>query len=106
MHLSPSTSSSRARRPYGIFGVDGRLRVRDAAGASGVAGAAHRRLRPVRMTTAAGIAALAPLALGRGSGSDLLRPLALAVVGGFMNSAPLLRIVLPALPAKTAPASD
>jgi len=31
----------------------------------------------------------------------LLRPLALAVVGGFMNSAPLLLLVLPPLLART-----
>ena len=59
--------------------------------------AAGRRARPVLMTTAAGIAALAPLALGLGAGSALLKPLALAVVGGFSLSAPLLLLVLPAL---------
>src|SRR5436309_731471 len=59
--------------------------------------AALRRARPVLMTTAAGVAALAPLALGFGAGSALLRPLALAVVGGFVTSAPLLLIALPSL---------
>jgi len=63
--------------------------------------AARRRLRPVLMTSAAGIAALLPLALGLGPGGALLRPLALAVVGGFMNSAPLLLLVLPPLLART-----
>jgi len=57
--------------------------------------AAHRRARPVLMTTLAGVAALAPLALGPGSGSALLRPLAIAVIGGFAGSAPLLLLVLP-----------
>jgi cobalt-zinc-cadmium resistance protein CzcA len=57
--------------------------------------AAHRRARPVLMTTLAGIAALAPLALGQGSGSALLRPLAIAVIGGFAGSAALLLLVLP-----------
>jgi multidrug efflux pump subunit AcrB len=59
--------------------------------------AARRRARPVLMTSAAGIAALAPLALGLGSGSALLRPLAIAVVGGFTLSAALLLLVLPAM---------
>jgi heavy metal efflux system protein len=63
--------------------------------------AARRRARPVLMTTAAGVAALAPLALGFGSGSALLRPLALAVVGGFLTSAALLLVVLPALLSRT-----
>ena len=49
------------------------------------------------MTAAAGIAALAPLALGLGSGASLLRPLAIAVVGGFCASALLLLLVLPSL---------
>jgi multidrug efflux pump subunit AcrB len=62
--------------------------------------AARRRARPVLMTTAAGISALAPLAIGVGSGSALLKPLAIAVVGGFTMSALLLLLVLPALLAR------
>ena len=69
------------------------------------AAAARRRARPVLMTTAAGVAALLPLALGWGTGSALLRPLALAVVGGFLNAAPLILIALPALLARTGGAS-
>jgi len=59
--------------------------------------AAHRRARPVLMTTLAGIGALLPLAFGFGAGSALLKPLAVAVVGGFALSAVLLLLVLPAL---------
>jgi multidrug efflux pump subunit AcrB len=62
--------------------------------------AATRRARPVLMTTAAGLAALAPLALGLGSGATLLQPLAIAVIGGFCASAPLLLLVLPSLLAR------
>ncbi|HEV8480946.1 MAG TPA: efflux RND transporter permease subunit [Candidatus Eisenbacteria bacterium] len=62
--------------------------------------AARRRARPVIMTTAAAVAALTPLALGIGSGSALLRPLAIAVIGGFMVSAFLLLLVLPSLLAR------
>jgi multidrug efflux pump subunit AcrB len=68
--------------------------------AGAAAAAAQRRTRPVLMTTAAGVAALSPLAFGMGSGAALLRPLAIAVVGGFMVSAPLLLLVLPALLAR------
>jgi multidrug efflux pump subunit AcrB len=76
-----------------------------ATGASGIEAAraaALRRARPVLMTTFAGIAALAPLALGLGAGSALLKPLAVAVVGGFSISAFLLLLVLPALLARFA----
>ncbi|HXJ70900.1 MAG TPA: efflux RND transporter permease subunit, partial [Verrucomicrobiae bacterium] len=59
--------------------------------------AATRRARPVLMTTLAGIGALLPLAFGFGAGSALLKPLAIAVVGGFALSALLLLLVLPAL---------
>ncbi len=79
---------------YQAARADGRS-ARDAALA-----AATRRARPVLMTTAAGLAALAPLALGLGSGATLLRPLAIAVIGGFCASAPLLLLVLPALLAR------
>ena len=41
--------------------------------------------------------ALLPLAFGFRSGSALLKPLAVAVVGGFALSAVLLLFVLPAL---------
>jgi multidrug efflux pump subunit AcrB len=71
--------------------------ARGLSAADAAAAAAHRRARPVLMTTAAGVAALAPLAFGMGSGSALLRPLAIAVVGGFTLSALLLLLVLPAL---------
>jgi multidrug efflux pump subunit AcrB len=63
--------------------------------------AARRRARPILMTTAAGVAALGPLALGLSSGGALLRPLAVAVVGGFAVSALLLLLVLPALLARS-----
>ena len=68
--------------------------------------AARRRARPVLMTTAAGVAALAPLALGFGSGGSLLQPLAIAVVGGFVLSAPLLLLALPALLARSGRIAD
>jgi len=82
-------------------GLDAALSPADAAAA-----AARRRARPVLMTTAAGIAALTPLALGLSAGSALLSPLAQAVVGGFFTSAPLLLLVLPALLARTGREAD
>jgi CzcA family heavy metal efflux pump len=61
--------------------------------------AGQRRIRPIAMTTVATIFGLAPLALGLGSGAELQRPLALAVIGGLLVSAALSLVVLPALAA-------
>lgn len=48
-----------------------------------VALAAHQRLRPILMTMLADVLGFLPLALGIGRGTDLLRPLAIAVMGGL-----------------------
>ncbi|MCE9576619.1 MAG: efflux RND transporter permease subunit [Deltaproteobacteria bacterium] len=61
--------------------------------------AAERRLRPILMTTAATLAGLAPLAAGVGSGAELQRPLAIAVIGGLVLSTAVTLFVLPGLAA-------
>jgi len=48
--------------------------------------AALLRLRPILMTTMAALLAGLPLALGRGSGSELRRPLGVAIIGGLIVS--------------------
>jgi multidrug efflux pump subunit AcrB len=48
--------------------------------------AARVRLRPILMTTLAAVLGLVPLAVGFGAGSELQRPLAIAVVGGLSVS--------------------
>ncbi|MBI3894048.1 MAG: efflux RND transporter permease subunit [Candidatus Wallbacteria bacterium] len=53
------------------------------------------RLRPILMTTLATIAGLAPLALGLGSGAEIQRPLAVAVIGGLLVSTVVSLLVLP-----------
>ena len=55
------------------------------------------RLRPKLMTALGAIIALLPLALGIGTGAQMHRPLAIAVIGGFITAIPLLLIVLPSL---------
>ncbi|HXS36560.1 MAG TPA: efflux RND transporter permease subunit [Flavipsychrobacter sp.] len=55
------------------------------------------RLRPKLMTALGAIIALAPLALGIGTGAQLHQPLAIAVIGGFIIALPLLLIVLPSM---------
>ena len=44
------------------------------------------RFRPILMTTTAAMLAGIPLALGRGIGSELRRPLGIAIVGGLLFS--------------------
>ncbi|KEZ96998.1 hypothetical protein A11M_0112660 [Xanthomonas vasicola pv. vasculorum NCPPB 895] len=44
------------------------------------------RFRPIMMTTAAAMLGALPLALGTGIGSELRRPLGIAIVGGLLLS--------------------
>ena len=44
------------------------------------------RFRPILMTTMAAILGALPLALGRGTGSELRRPLGIAIIGGLIVS--------------------
>jgi multidrug efflux pump subunit AcrB len=59
--------------------------------------AARVRLRPILMTTLCTLFGLLPLALGIGPGSDLQRPLALAVIGGLALSTPITLFAVPTL---------
>jgi multidrug efflux pump subunit AcrB len=55
------------------------------------------RLRPKLMTALGAIISLMPLAIGIGTGAQLHRPLAIAIIGGFLVAMPLLLIVLPSV---------
>jgi len=55
------------------------------------------RLRPVLMTAATTSLGLIPLLLASGPGSEVQRPLAIAVVGGLVTSTALTLLVLPVL---------
>ena len=57
--------------------------------------AARIRLRPILMTTLCTLFGLLPLALGIGAGSDLQKPLALAVIGGLALSTPITLFLVP-----------
>jgi multidrug efflux pump subunit AcrB len=57
--------------------------------------AARRRLRPILMTALAAITGMLPLALALGSGSQMLQPLAIAVIGGLTISVLLSLVVTP-----------
>ena len=55
------------------------------------------RLRPILMTTLIAILALAPLALGIGTGSSMQTPLAIAIISGLIAALPLVLLLMPAL---------
>jgi CzcA family heavy metal efflux pump len=55
------------------------------------------RLRPILMTTLCTLFGLLPLSLGLGAGSEMQRPLALAVIGGLTLSTPITLYVVPTL---------
>jgi CzcA family heavy metal efflux pump len=55
------------------------------------------RVRPILMTTLATLFGLLPLALGLGSGAELQKPLALAVIGGLLLSTFITLLVMPLL---------
>jgi CzcA family heavy metal efflux pump len=59
--------------------------------------AARVRLRPILMTTLCTLFGLLPLALGLGAGSELQKPLALAVIGGLALSTPITLFMVPTL---------
>ncbi|MBI4164277.1 MAG: efflux RND transporter permease subunit [Acidobacteria bacterium] len=55
------------------------------------------RVRPILMTTLCTLFGLLPLALGLGSGAELQKPLALAVIGGLSLSTFITLLVMPVL---------
>ena len=55
----------------------------------------HRRLRPVLMTSLAAGLGMLPLAYGIGSGADMLKPLAIGVIGALCISVVLSLVATP-----------
>ncbi|HEU0039788.1 MAG TPA: efflux RND transporter permease subunit, partial [Verrucomicrobiae bacterium] len=62
------------------------LRAEGAALEEAIVRSGHRRLRPVLMTSFAAALGMLPLAWGVGSGADMLKPLAIAVIGALCIS--------------------
>jgi hydrophobe/amphiphile efflux-1 (HAE1) family protein len=67
------------------FALDGERR-RGLAPEAAIYEAALLRFRPIMMTTMAALLGGLPLALGTGAGSELRRPLGIAIVGGLLLS--------------------
>ncbi len=70
--------------------LHGTMSVRDALVQAG-----RIRLRPILMTTLCTLFGLLPLALGIGSGAELQKPLAIAVIGGLTISTLITLVVIP-----------
>ncbi|MGD8327867.1 MAG: efflux RND transporter permease subunit [Acidobacteriota bacterium] len=60
-------------------------------------GSGRRRLRPVLMTSLAAALGMLPLAWGIGSGADMLKPLAIAVIGALCISVLLSLVATPVM---------
>ncbi|HUJ42083.1 MAG TPA: efflux RND transporter permease subunit [Opitutaceae bacterium] len=71
------------------------LRAQQVEVVEALVGAGLRRLRPVLMTSLAAALGMLPLAWGIGAGADMLRPLAIAVIGALFCSVPLSLIATP-----------
>jgi CzcA family heavy metal efflux pump len=74
-----------------------RMQTEDVTLEQGIIEAAGVRVRPILMTTLCTLFGLLPLSLGLGAGSEMQRPLALAVIGGLALSTPITLYVVPTL---------
>ena len=74
-----------------------RMRESDLSMEMAIREAAGVRLRPILMTTLCTLFGLLPLALGLGAGSEMQKPLALAVIGGLALSTPITLFIVPTL---------
>ncbi|MFC6645373.1 efflux RND transporter permease subunit [Granulicella cerasi] len=80
-----------------LLDADERYRRDGASARDAMIHAAQRRLRPILMTATAAICGMLPLAFALGAGSQMLQPLAIAVIGGLVLSMLLSLIVTPVI---------
>ena len=80
-----------------LLDADQRFRAEGSSHREAMIQAGERRLRPIVMTAMATIAGMIPLSLALGAGSQMLQPLAIAVIGGVLASMLLSLIVTPAV---------
>src|SRR5579862_373385 len=80
-----------------LLDADQRFRASGLSTHDAMVQAGRRRLRPIVMTAMAAIAGMLPLALALGAGSQMLQPLAIAVIGGISISMVLSLIITPAV---------
>ena len=80
-----------------LLDADQRFRAEGLSPEDSMIQAGERRLRPILMTALATMAGMIPLALGWGAGSQMLQPLAIAVIGGILASMVLSLVITPAV---------
>ena len=78
-----------------MLDADERFRAEGMSAREAMMMAAQRRLRPILMTALAAVTGMLPLALALGAGSQMLQPLAIAVIGGLAISMLLSLVVTP-----------
>jgi CzcA family heavy metal efflux pump len=80
-----------------LLDADERFRAEGMNAGAAMMMAAQRRLRPILMTALAAVTGMLPLALALGAGSQMLQPLAIAVIGGVTISMLLSLVVTPVI---------
>jgi len=80
-----------------LLDADQRFRAEGMSALDAMIQAGERRLRPILMTALATVAGMIPLSLALGAGSQMLQPLAIAVIGGLLASMVLSLLVTPAV---------
>jgi multidrug efflux pump subunit AcrB len=80
-----------------LLDADQKMRALGLPAENAVLQAGRRRLRPIVMTALATVAGMLPLAFAIGAGSQMLQPLAIAVIGGVLISMVLSLIITPAV---------
>jgi multidrug efflux pump subunit AcrB len=80
-----------------LLDADQRFRKEGVPAEESMIRAGERRLRPIMWTALATVAGMLPLAFGWGAGSQMLQPLAIAVIGGIAASMVLSLVVTPAV---------
>jgi multidrug efflux pump subunit AcrB len=78
-----------------LLDAEERFRAEGASARDAMFHAAQRRLRPIAMTAIAAVCGMLPLAFALGAGSQMLQPLAIAVIGGLAVSMVLSLVVTP-----------
>ena len=78
-----------------LLDADEKFRAEGASAVDAMMRAAQRRLRPIAMTAIAAVCGMLPLAFALGAGSQMLQPLAIAVIGGLVISMVLSLVVTP-----------
>jgi multidrug efflux pump subunit AcrB len=80
-----------------LLDADHKFRALGMDAESAMIQAGRRRLRPIVMTALAAVAGMLPLAFAVGAGSQMLQPLAVAVIGGILISMVLSLVITPAV---------